>query len=193
MKIMNKNQSNSNMLHATRYASYVKVSLLFVGVLLFRLIPFRAPNIEPVLSAQMPISKNMRNAVPFLFAFFSIVVYDMLTVGLGAWTFVTALVYGAIGLFAVSFFKNRAPSRKNFVSFAVVSTILYDVLTGFTLGPIFFNQPFASAMTGQIPFTVLHLAGNVTFAFFLSPLIYKVLQKDFSLVFARQKSVDVLQ
>jgi hypothetical protein len=37
------------------------------------------------------------------------------------------------------------------------------------------------ALIGQIPFTILHLAGNVVFAFFLSPLIYTYLSTNKSL------------
>jgi len=46
-------------------------------------------------------------------------------------------------------------------------------VTGLTLGPLFFNQPFAIALAGQVPFTALHLLGNVGLAFFVSPLVNK--------------------
>jgi len=174
--------------------NYIKVCLLFVGVLLFRLIPFRAPNVEPILGTLMPIGKKTGNLIlPFYFAFLSIVFYDLLTSGLGVWTIITAVAYGMVGILGVLYFKKRAPSRKNFVSFAVFGTILYDVLTGLTLGPIFFNQPFMSALFGQIPFTLLHLLGSVTFAFFVSPLVYRLLQKKFSFSFARQKTFKVVK
>lgn len=162
----------------TRYNSAIKAALLFVGVLLFRLIPFRAPNLEPVLAAQMPIAKKMGGLSAFFFAFLSIVIYDMLTVGLGAWTFVTAIVYGALGLWAMRYFKTRTASRKHFVLFALYSTLVYDALTGLTIGPLFFHQSFMNAVTGQFVFTALHLAGNLALAAFVSPIIYRALSSS---------------
>ncbi len=35
------------------------------------------------------------------------------------------------------------------------------------------GQPFMVALMGQIPFTLLHLAGSVTFAVFLSLALYR--------------------
>ena len=39
------------------------------------------------------------------------------------------------------------------------------------MGPLFFGMPFIVALVGQIPFTALHLLGNVSFAIVLSPVI----------------------
>lgn len=162
----------------TRYNSVLRASLLFVGVLVFRLIPFRAPNLEPVLAAQMPIAKKMGGLTAFFFAFLSIVIYDMFTVGLGAWTLVTAIVYGALGLWAMHYFKKHTASRKHFVLFALYATLAYDALTGLTIGPLFFNQPFMTALTGQVVFSALHLVGNLALAACVSPLIYRALSSS---------------
>ncbi|MEK7107312.1 MAG: hypothetical protein AAB899_03955, partial [Patescibacteria group bacterium] len=42
-----------------------------------------------------------------------------------------------------------------------------------TIGPIFQGQPFMVALTGQIPFTLMHLLGTVVFATLLSPSLYR--------------------
>lgn len=55
---------------------------------------------------------------------------------------------------------------------------MYDILTGLTVGPLFFQQPFLQALMGQIPFTVLHLSGNVTLALILSPIIDNAINKE---------------
>lgn len=160
---MNKNWSN-----------YI---LGFVGVLLIRLIPFRAPNVEPILAAQMPFARKYGLIASFSFGFLSITIYDLLTSGVGTWTLVTAIAYGLLGIGASYFFKNRS-GWKNYALYAIVATIVYDAVTGLTIGPIFFGQTFLGALVGQIPFTALHLLGNVSFAIILSPVIEMWLNKE---------------
>lgn len=154
-------------------------------VFLFRLIPFRIPNVEPMLATVMPFSKHYGPVGSFLFGFFGIVLYDAVTSGWGVWTLVTALSYGALGLSAHFFFKHRSASVKNFLSFGVVGTLAYDAITGLTIGPLFMGQPFMLALVGQIPFTLLHLAGTIVFSVCLSPAIYRwVLQPKTSVLSA---------
>jgi len=94
------------------------------------------------------------------------------TSGWGDWTWVTAVCYGLLGVGAHYFFKNREATIKNFLAFGVPGTILYDAVTMMT-GPIFGHQTFAIALAGQIPFTLMHVLGTVTFAVILSPALYR--------------------
>ena len=64
-------------------------------------------------------------------------------------------------------------STKNFLIYGIAGVIAYDAVTGLSLGPLFFNQPFMEALIGQIPFTLLHLGGTIFFAITLSPVLYK--------------------
>lgn len=157
--------------------NWLKYIVGFVTVLLIRLIPFRAPNLEPILAAQMPFARKYGLKASFSFGFLSIVIYDLLTSGIGTWSLITALAYGLLGVGASYFFKNRS-GWKNYALYAVVATILYDAVTGLTIGPIFFGQTFIAALIGQIPFTALHLLGNVSFAIILSPAIEMWLSKE---------------
>jgi len=159
-------------------------ALTFIAVFLVRLLPFRAPNLEPLMTSQMPFGR-VYGAVPaFLFGVLSIVLFDSVTSGLGVWTFITALAYGLVGVGASLFFKKRS-GWKNYALYAVVATIFYDAVTGLTVGPIAFNQPFMVALVGQIPFTLMHLLGNVSFAIVLSPVIERLaVMKKESRVFA---------
>ena len=113
----------------------------------------------------------------FSFAVSSILLYDVLTGTLGVQTFFTAGAYGLLGLWAVRYFKKNTESRWTYVRFAIMGTLFYDALTGFTVGPLFFHQTFWASVVGQIPFTALHLTSNVAFAFILSPAIYSLLIK----------------
>lgn len=178
--VYNQNQREI-MIHDTQESSgtykknWFKISVGLVICLLFRLIPFRPPNIEPILATQMPMSKVYGPLLGFMFGFLSIVLFDVLVGKVGMWTIITASTYGLLGVWSVFYFKKRAMKRKNFVLFSIWGTLVYDAVTGLTIGPLFFGQPFAVALVGQIPFTALHLIGGVTFAFFVSPLIYKYL------------------
>ena len=74
--------------------------------------------------------------------------------------------------------KNKNNNSWNYAKFAVVGTLAFDIATGLSIGPLFFHQSFARAVIGQVPFTALHLAGNVSFAVILSPLIYKFIVEN---------------
>jgi uncharacterized membrane protein len=155
-----------------KYIDWTKIILGFVLCLVFRLVPVRPPNIEPLLATQMPFSKVYGPVVGFSFAFLSIVLFDAITMKVGVWTLIVAFTYGVLGIWSVLFFKKREMKRINYVKFAVIATLFFDAVTGLTIGPLFFNQTFMQALIGQIPFTILHLIGNVAFAYVMSPLIY---------------------
>jgi uncharacterized membrane protein len=121
----------------------------------------------------MPFSKAYGTLAGFFFAFFSMVLFDILSVKVGMWTFITATAYGLLGLWAGIYFKNKKNNSLNYAKFAIMGTLAFDIVTGLSIGPLFFGQPFMEALIGQIPFTALHLVGNVCFAIVLSPLIYK--------------------
>ena len=157
--------------------NYLKFSLTLFLCLLARLIPFRAPNVEPILSATMPIGRAYGAFMGFSFAVLSILLYDIATHTLGVQTFFTAGAYGVVGLWAVYYFKKQKENKWGYVRFAVMGTLFYDAVTGLTIGPLFFHQSFITSLAGQIPFTAFHLIGNVTFALILSPAIYRFLIK----------------
>jgi uncharacterized membrane protein len=152
--------------------NWFKFVLGFIVCLLIRLIPFHPPNIEPILATTMPFSRAYGRTAGFFFAFGSMVLFDLIVGKVGVWTFITAFAYGLVGLSAAYYFRNKKNTAWNYAKFAIISTIFFDAVTGFTIGPIFFGQPFIAAVLGQIPFTALHLLGNVSFALVLSPALY---------------------
>ena len=162
----------------TNRKNYFKFSLALVLCLLVRLIPFRAPNVEPILATVMPFSKAYGALTGFSFAVLSILLYDVITGTLGIQTFFTTFAYGIIGLWSAHYFKKNQANKWSYVRFAIFGTLFFDVFTGLTVGPIFFQQSFLGSLMGQIPFTVLHLIGNVTFAIILSPVIYNFLIRN---------------
>ncbi|MCX6753189.1 MAG: hypothetical protein NTW62_02510 [Candidatus Nomurabacteria bacterium] len=153
--------------------NYFKYVTGFIFCFLLRLIPFRPPNVEPILATAMPFSKEYGKLAGFFFGFFSIILYDVATARVGMWTLITGVAYGVLGLVAAVYFENKNNTSWNYAKFAILATIFYDAVTGLTVGPIFFHQSFMTALAGQIPFTLLHLVSNVGFAIVFSPLIYR--------------------
>jgi len=157
---------------------WLKFVIGWAAVFAFRLIPFRPPNFEPMLATVMPFSKRYGPLGSFLFGFLGIVFFDAVTSGWGSWTWVTAFCYGSLGLAAHYFFKHREATVQNFLVFGIPGTIAYDAIT-MLIGPVFRGQSFALAFTGQIPFTVMHLLGTITFSVLLSPALYRwVIRND---------------
>lgn len=158
-------------------------------VLLSRLIPFRPPNVEPIMATIMPFSKRYGWLGGFIFGLSSIVIFDVITGKVGVWTMITGVAYGLVAVGASVFFQGRPTNRKSYVQYAIIGTIAYDALTGLTIGPLFFGQTFMSSLIGQIPFTLWHLGGNITFAAIFSPLIYNwvVDNKNLELSFVIKK------
>jgi uncharacterized membrane protein len=173
------------------FKNKLKIFVILLGCFLFRLIPFKAPNLEPIMASIMPISKKYGALFSFLFAFLSIFLFDLVT-NFGIWTWLVALTYGLIGLGASFYFKKYKSSVLNFVFFAFMSTIVFDLITGVLFAPIF-NQTILNALILQIPFTLLHLAGNVGFALTLSPILNKWLNKENSFVFKNNFVINFLK
>ena len=154
-------------------AGWLKFITGWTIVFLLRLLPFRPPNVEPIMATMMPFGRKFGYVGGFLFGFFSIILFDAYQGQLGQWTLITGLTYGVIGLFAFRFFRNKPNKSRYYVGYSIVGTLVYDAITGLTIGPLFFGQPFAEAFFGQIPFTAMHLGSNVVLAAILSPLIYR--------------------
>lgn len=170
----------------------------FVGlivVLLFRFVP-KPPNVEPIMSTMMPYSKKFGIWAGVLFTFLALIIFDLATGTLGLWSLFTVGAYCLVAVSAGIFFgekkkKNYAKSKKTkgffqkdifkYVSFAIVGTIVYDVITGFGVGMLVFNQTFMQTLFYQIPFTLMHLASNVILSALVSPALFKWIVSNESL------------
>ena len=174
----------------------------WILVFLIRLIPFRAPNIEPVMATIMPFSKRYGAIGAFLFGALSIGIFDLATGKVGQWTLITAAAYGIVGVGSALYFRSRVSSRKNYVIYAIVGTIFYDATTGLSIGPLFFDlKPSRSEDYGYFRvivrkiqfFQLLYLfrRPEVLFLFILpcEPLLEHFFQNNFYWhVFARSDS-----
>lgn len=162
---------------ATNRKNYLKFTIAVVACLFARLIPFRMPNVEPLLATLMPFSKAYGAFFSLFFIVLSILFYDVITNTLGVQTFFILFAYVVVSLWSTQYFKNREANISNFVKFSIMGTLFFDAMTGLTVGPLFFHQSFFGSLIGQIPFTIYHLLGNIIFASILSPAIYSLLVK----------------
>ena len=153
-----------------------KILIVFVGCLLFRLLPLRAPNVEPIMASIMPTARKYGAMVGFLFGFLSIFLYDAVT-HFGSWTWIAGITYGLVGAVSALYFSKFKSLIINFAIFAGFATIFYDLITGVLFAPIF-HQSMLTALVLQIPFTALHLAGNIGFALTLSPILNRWLATE---------------
>lgn len=146
----------------------------FIGTLVFRLFSpfFGMWNISPLMATEFAGSKAYGPIVSGLYGALSIAIIDVIMGKFGTWTIITSLTYGMVGVWGAYFFKNRSASAQNFILASIVGTLFFDLITGILMGPIFYDQPWMSAIVGQIPFTVRHLAGNIFFAGILAPWFY---------------------
>jgi len=143
--------------------------LLIVTAL--RLVP-RIPNMEPIMATAMPFSKGYGWIRGAGFAMLAIVLYDIVTRTAGTWTLITAMTYALVTAAAYLYLRNKPNTIKSYVKYAIFGTIFYDVVTGIGMGYFLFKMPLIVVITGQIPFTLMHLASSMLTAA-ASPSIYK--------------------
>ena len=151
----------------------LKFLIAWLGVLLVRLVPFRPPNVEPMLSCMMPVSKKYGAFTSFLFGFFGILILDLIVGQVGVHTLITSVSYGSLGLAAFYYFKNRESSIKNYLKFGIPGIIAYDIVTGILPGLLLYDQAFMVVLSLQIPFTLNHVLGTIVFSIVISPALYK--------------------
>lgn len=153
--------------------SWLKFIIGWVVCFAIRLIPFRPPNIEPILATTMPFSKKYGYVGGFVFGFLSIAIFDLAVGKIGTWTLITGITYGFLGVGAHFFFKKRKSTPVNYFRYAIVGTVIYDAVTGLSVGMLVFKQTFMTTLLGQIPFTAMHLLGNIILAVAVSPILYE--------------------
>ena len=155
----------------------LKYIIGFIIGFLFRMIPFKPPNLELTTASLMPFGKKWGWLSGAIFGALSIILFDLIhpTPGfprLGVWTLVTAAMFALMGVASGLYLKNKENKIRYYVGFAVVSTLLYDFITGPVMSSMLWHMPFSVALMGQIPFTLWHLGGNIVFAALISPLLY---------------------
>lgn len=148
------------------------------GLRLLRLFP----NNDPIMAGTMPMSARGRRIVAFLFPVLCMVSFDVLSGKVGLWTGVTALTYGAIGLgLTGAYGRMQATGHRigvvTYVWSGAVAVLVYDFITGPIMSSLLWSMPFSTALAGQVPFTIKHLASVAVYSVTVAPAIDLALRR----------------
>ncbi|MDD5317752.1 MAG: ECF transporter S component [Candidatus ainarchaeum sp.] len=133
------------------------------------------PNIESLMPFAMSAGMALGPFYGFLNALLARAMFDGYQSWVGWWTIGTSISYGLVGLAAGLAARLRKQwSRAQLALLSGALTILYDVVTMLAFG-VPFGIPVQVLVAGQIPFTIAHLAGNVTLCFAFAPFLLKSL------------------
>ncbi len=159
------------------FNSSIKFAFVLLVAIALRFIP-HPPNVEPILTSLVPFGKKVSTLMLGMFGFLAIIVYDAANGQVGPWTIFTATAYLLVAVGYSLFIKKfKNPGAIKLASFAIVATLFYDITTMFAFGKIF-SYPLPILITGQIPFTLLHIASNVFGVLVISPLISKYIVEN---------------
>lgn len=132
------------------------------------------PNNDPIMSMALPFSKRSSPLTSFLFPLVTMVSFDVITGYVGAWTAVTAITYGIIGLCFNRYMKGKEKvGMKTYLGCGIVGVLAFDFVTGVLATPLLFGMTFTAAFLGQIPFTLMHLLTTTGFILVVTPLLDK--------------------
>jgi uncharacterized membrane protein len=133
------------------------------------------PNNDPIMSMALPFSRRSSALTSVLFPLITMVSFDVVTGYVGAWTAVTAIMYGLIGLCFHYFLKGRENvGIKTYLGCGIVGVLAFDLVTGVIATPLLFPpMTFMEALIGQMPFTLMHLITTSAFIIVVTPLLDK--------------------
>ena len=107
-----------------------------------------------------------------LFAFLTMVSFDLLTGMVGIWTLATALTYAGLGMLFHFYYKRKKQvGLKVYLGSGIAGVLIYDFVTGPILSSLMFGMTFTEAFFGQIPFTLMHLVSVSAFIIILTPVL----------------------
>ncbi|MFH1392053.1 MAG: hypothetical protein ABIH20_07105 [Candidatus Diapherotrites archaeon] len=146
------------------------------------------PNSDPLMGFILPAAKTSWWKAP-LFAFASILIFDIFTSGIGLWTWVTSVTYAFVALGFHFFLKEKKSSLKLFISSGAIGVLIFDFITGPIMSSFLFKQSFLITLLGQIPFTVMHLISVVFGIVIISPFYDAEIMKEVSQMVSSVKNI----
>jgi len=145
------------------------LSILFCNA--FRLLRF-VPNNDPIMGCMLPFARQDKWWTAGLFSFLTMVSFDLITGMIGDWTLITAVTYGGLGILFHQLYKNKKKiNLRTYLASGVLGVLIFDFITGPIMYSWMFQMPFETALIGQIPFTLLHLASVSIFIVILVPFL----------------------
>lgn len=136
------------------------ISFFCISVALLIKLYLPHPGCDPVAGFIVLAPRTWSRFLSSVFIGASIVLYDYMTVGCGLWTLVVVAAYFLIAAACNYVQIGSSLSMLGLCARGVIVTLAFDALTGLTVGPLLYGQPFMEAVVGQIPFSIAHLIGN---------------------------------
>ena len=145
--------------------SFLSRVVLANALRLFRIFP----NNDPIMGFMLPEArKSMLKSA--LFAFVTMIIFDIITMQVGVWTIVTASVYALFAIGVSFFFKKIKTAKISYYLGAVtIGILIFDIITGPIMSSMLFNQSLMLTIIGQIPFTLMHLVSGLTWVAVIAP------------------------
>lgn len=133
------------------------------------------PNNDPIMSMALPFSRRSSVWTSFAFPFITMASFDFVTGYVGAWTVVTSLTYGILGvIFHYALKDRKRVGIKRYLGYGVFGVLVFDFVTGVIATPFLYPPiGFWQALIGQIPFTAMHLLTTSAFILVVTPLLDK--------------------
>lgn len=136
------------------------------------------PNSDPIMGFVLPAAKGEPAWKAPLFAFVTMFSFDIITMSLGPWTYVTSSTYALIALAFPLLLKKRKTSLKLFLWAGTLGVLAFDFITGPLMGYAVFGQDFLLTTILQVPFTIMHLVSAAFGVLIISPFYDAQIAKE---------------
>src|SRR3989344_7101275 len=136
------------------------------------------PNSDPIMAFILPAAKNEPIWKAPLFAFATMFTFDLLTSGIGTWTWVTATTYSLIALGLRFTMKEKKTSIRLYVGAGIMGVLVFDIIPGPLMSTFLFGNNLLATTFLQIPFTILHLTSATFSTLLITPFLDKQIMKE---------------
>ncbi|AJF59622.1 MAG: hypothetical protein J4224_00150 [Candidatus Diapherotrites archaeon] len=152
---------------------FFKYAFGLIGCNIYRLARV-FPNNDPIMGIMLPFARKDKWWKAPAFAFLTMFSFDLVTSGIGLWTWVTAITYALLGAAFHFYFRFKEKvSIKTYLGAGALGVLAFDFVTGVLLGPALFGMPIEMAFLGQIPFTIMHLMSVSALIIVVTPYLDK--------------------
>ncbi|AJF61650.1 TPA: hypothetical protein HA239_03835 [Candidatus Woesearchaeota archaeon] len=141
------------------------------------------PNNDPILGVMLPTARVESIWKSILFVFVTMASFDLITGSVGIWTIVTSLVYSFVALLAgLLIRKIKDINLLHYFGFTLLSVLVFDFITGPVMSSMLFNMPFMASLSGQIPFTLLHLMSGLVYTALFCPVLDPDINQEYNVL-----------
>lgn len=155
------------------------------------------PNNDPLMGFGLPLAKKSIIKAT-IFAFATMMIFDYFTSGIGMWSWVTAITYSMIMVFAGAIMKilknnKKEIKMKEYVKINTAGILIFDIITGPIMSSTLFKTPFIVTAIAQVPFTAMHLLSGTIWLIILVPILDPTVNQNLNVIKAINKFTKKIQ